>query len=268
VRLAIVGRPNVGKSSLVNAMVGSERVVVHAEPGTTRDAVDTPVTVGGRPYVVVDTAGLRRKGRTAEGLDTLAAVMARRSLDECDVALVVLDGSDSLAAQDARIAGYAEAAGRGVVLVVNKWDLVEAPDRAPELVQALRERLPFLAHAPIVFVSAQTGAGLDLLWRRVAEVADEYRKTVSTGELNRVLGAATARRPPAGVRGKTLRVFYATQIGARPPTFLLFVNDPQALHASYERYLVRALREAFGFSGVIPRLRLRRRRPAPSGALP
>jgi GTP-binding protein len=268
IRVAIVGRPNVGKSSLVNAMVGAERVVVHAEPGTTRDAVDTPVTVDGRPYVLVDTAGLRRKGRTAEGLDTLAAVMTRRSLAECDVALVMVDGSEPLASQDARIAGYAEEAGRGIVLVVNKWDLVEASDRAPEMVRALRDLLPFLAHAPIVFTSARSGAGLDLLWRRIAEVADQYRRTVTTGELNRVLGAATERRPPAGVRGKTLRVYYATQIGSRPPTFLLFVNDPAALHSSYERYLVGALRESFGFTGVIPRLRVRRRRPARSGALP
>lgn len=268
VRVAIVGRPNVGKSSLVNAIVGTERVVVHSEPGTTRDAVDTPVTVEGQPYVLVDTAGLRRKGRTAEGLDKLAAVMARRSLAECDLALVVLEGTEGVTTQDARIAGYAEAAGRAVVLVVNKWDLVESADRAPEMVRALRERLPFVGHAPIVFTSTRTGAGLDLLFKRIAEVADEYQKTVSTGELNRALGRATTRRPPAGVRGKTLRVFYATQIGTRPPTFLLFVNDPAALHFSYERYLVSALREAFGFSGVTPRIRLRRRRSTHSRPVP
>jgi len=268
VRVAIVGRPNVGKSSLVNAIVGTERVVVHSEPGTTRDAVDTPVTVEGQPYVLVDTAGLRRKGRTAEGLDKLAAVMARRSLAECDLALVVLEGTEGVTTQDARIAGYAEAAGRAVVLVVNKWDLVESADRAPAMVRALRERLPFVGHAPIVFTSTRTGAGLDLLFKRIAEVADEYQKTVSTGELNRALGRATTRRPPAGVRGKTLRVFYATQIGTRPPTFLLFVNDPAALHFSYERYLVSALREAFGFSGVTPRIRLRRRRSTHSRPVP
>jgi GTP-binding protein len=268
VRVAIVGRPNVGKSSLVNAIVGTERVVVHSQPGTTRDAVDTSVTVEGQPYVLVDTAGLRRKGRTAEGLDKLAAVMARRSLAECDLALVVLEGTEGVTTQDARIAGYAEAAGRAVVLVVNKWDLVESADRAPAMVRALRERLPFVGHAPIVFTSTRTGAGLDLLFKRIAEVADEYQKTVSTGELNRALGRATTRRPPAGVRGKTLRVFYATQIGTRPPTFLLFVNDPAALHFSYERYLVSALREAFGFSGVTPRIRLRRRRSTHSRPVP
>jgi GTP-binding protein len=260
VRIAVVGRPNVGKSSLVNAIAGQERVVVHDEPGTTRDAVDTPVTVGERSYLLVDTAGLKRKGRTVEALDKLAAVMARRSLERADLALVVLDGQDGVTAQDAHIAGYADDAGRAVILVVNKWDLVSGADRAPALVRSLRERLPFLAHAPVVFTSARLGTGLGLLFETVARVAADYARQVSTGELNRALGAATTRRPPAGVRGKTLRVFYATQTGTRPPTFLLFVNDPSALHFSYERYLVSALREAFGFAGCPLRIRVRRRR--------
>ena len=262
VRIAVVGRPNVGKSSLVNAIVGEERVVVHAEPGTTRDAVDTPVTFRDRHYVLVDTAGLRRKGRTVEALDRLAAVMARRSLTRCDLALVVVDAGEGVTAQDVRIAGYAEAAGRGVVLVVNKWDIVASPDRAPGLVRMLRDRMPFLAHAPVVFTSARLGTGLDTLFDAVGDVAGAYAKEVSTGELNRVLTQAIARRPPAGVRGRTLKVYYATQIGTRPPTFLLFVNDPSALHFSYERYLVNALRDAFGFAGCAVRLRLRRRRPS------
>ena len=263
-RIAVVGRPNVGKSSLVNAIVGQDRVVVDAAPGTTRDAVDTPVTVGGRPYVLVDTAGLKRKGRTVGALDKLAAVMSRRSLERADLALVVLDGSEGITTQDARIAGYAEAAGRAVVLVVNKWDLVGAADRAPELVRTLRERLPFLAHAPVVFTSAQAGTGLRELFDTIDRVAVDYAKEVSTGELNRVLTAAVTRRPPAGVHGKTLKIFYGTQTGTRPPTFLLFVNDPAALHFSYERYLVSALRERFGFAGCAVRLRLRRRRPSRS----
>ena len=261
IRIAVVGRPNVGKSSLVNAIAGQDRVVVDAKPGTTRDAVDTQVTVGGRPYVLVDTAGLRRKGRTVDVLDKLAAVMARRSLERADLALVVLDGSEGLATQDARIAGYAEAAGRAVILVVNKWDLVGTADRAPAMVRSLRERLPFLAHAPVVFTSAHLGTGLDALFDTIDRVGLEYAKEISTGELNRLLMAAVTRRPPGGVRGKTLKIFYGTQTGTRPPTFLLFVNDPAALHFSYERYLVSALRERFGFAGCALRLRLRRRRP-------
>jgi GTP-binding protein len=260
-RIAVVGRPNVGKSSLVNAIAGQERVVVHAEPGTTRDAVDTLVTVEGRPYMIVDTAGLRRKGRTEGALDKLSAVMARRSLERADLALVVLDAAEGVTTQDARIAGYAEAAGRAVVLVVNKWDLVGTADRAPDLVRALRERLPFLAHAPVVFTSARAGTGLRQLFETIDRVALDYAKEISTGELNRVLTAAMERRPPQGVHGKTLKVFYATQTGTRPPTFLLFVNDPAALHFSYERYLVSALRERFGLAGCALRLRLRRRRP-------
>ncbi len=266
-RIAVVGRPNVGKSSLVNAIAGQDRVVVHAEPGTTRDAVDTLVTVGDRPYVLVDTAGLKRKGRTVGALDKLAAVMARRSLERADLAVVVLDGSEGVTTQDARIAGYAEAAGRAVVLVVNKWDLVGTADRAPELVRTLRDRLPFLAHAPVVFTSAHKGSGLRELFDTIDRVALDYAKEVTTGELNRALTAAVTRRPPAGVHGKTLKVYYGTQTGTRPPTFLLFVNDPAALHFSYERYLVNALRERFGFAGCAVRLRLRRRRP-PRSHLP
>jgi len=261
-RIAVVGRPNVGKSSLVNAIAGQDRVVVHAEPGTTRDAVDTLVTVEGRPYVLVDTAGMRRKGRTEGALDKLSAVMARRSLERADLALVVLDAGEGVTTQDARIAGYAEQAGRAVVLVVNKWDLVGAADRAPELVRALRERLPFLGHAPIVFTSARAGTGIRDLFETIDRVAIDYAKEISTGELNRALTAAVERRPPAGVHGKTLKIYYATQTGTRPPTFLLFVNDPAALHFSYERYLLSALRERFGFAGCAVRLRLRRRRPS------
>jgi GTP-binding protein len=260
-RIAVVGRPNVGKSSLVNAIAGQDRVVVHAEPGTTRDAVDTLVTVEGRPYVLVDTAGLRRKGRTEGALDKLSAVMALRSLERADLAVVVLDAGEGVTTQDARIAGYAEAAGRAVVLVLNKWDLVGAADRAPELVRALRERLPFLTHAPVVFTSARAGTGLRDLFETIDRVAREYGKEISTGELNRALMAAVERRPPAGVHGKTLKIFYGTQTATRPPTFLLFVNDPAALHFSYERYLVSALRERFGLAGCAVRLRVRRRRP-------
>jgi GTP-binding protein len=259
-RIAIVGRPNVGKSSLVNAIAGEDRVVVHAQPGTTRDAVDTTVTMRGRPYVLVDTAGLRRKGRTVEALDKLAAMMSRKSLERADLALVVLDGSEGLTAQDAHVAGYAEAAGRAVILVVNKWDLVQSTDRAPQFVRTVRERLPFLAYAPVVFTSAARRTGLDMLFETIERVAAEYSREVSTAELNRALTAAVTRRPPAGFRGKTLKVYYATQTGTRPPTFLLFVNDPLALHFSYERYLVTALREAFGFAGCTLRIRLRRRR--------
>lgn len=259
-RVAVVGRPNVGKSSLVNAILGEARVLVHPEPGTTRDPVDTPVLIRGRPFVLVDTAGLRRKARVGQGLERLAATMARKSLERADLALVVLDGSEELGAQDLRIAGYAEAAGRGVILVVNKWDLVQTPDQAPRRTLALRERLPFLAHAPVVFASAVTGEGLPQLLQALEQVAAEYAREVPTAELNRVLRKAVETHPPAGVRGRVLKLYYATQVGTRPPAFLLFVNDPAALHVSYARFLVKSLREAFGLVGVPVRLRCRGRR--------
>ena len=195
-RIAVVGRPNVGKSSLVNAIAGQDRVVVDAQPGTTRDAVDTPVTVGGRPYVLVDTAGLRRKGRTVDVLDKLAAVMARRSLERADLALVVLDGSEGLATQDARIAGYAEAAGRAVVLVVNKWDLVGTADRAPAMVRTLRERLPFLAHAPVVFTSAHLRHGP----RRAVRHDRPRRARLRQGSVDRRAEPRCSRPPWRGAR--------------------------------------------------------------------
>ena len=187
--------------------------MVHSEPGTTRDAVDTLVTVEGRPYVLVDTAGLRRKGRTEGALDKLSAVMARRSLERADLALVVLDAAEGVTTQDARIAGYAEAAGRAVVLVVNKWDLIGTADRAPDLVRGLRERLPFLAHAPVAFTSARSGTGLRELFETIDRVALDYAKEISTGELNRALTAALERRPPQGSTGRRSR----SSTGRRPP---------------------------------------------------
>ena len=258
VHLAVIGRPNVGKSSLVNTMIGAERVLVHDAPGTTRDAVDTAFEHDGRPYVLVDTAGIRRKGRVSETLEKLAVVMALRSLERCQVALLVMDASEGLTAQDAHIGGYAHEAGRAVVLVVNKWDLVPpGMVRKAEVVEQLRERLPFVDYAPICFTSATTGEGVRELFQTVDQVAAEAKRRLSTDEVTATLRQAIERRP-ISVRGEPLTLQSASQVGVAPPTFALKVNRPDEIHFSYERYLVRSLRLAFGFTGSPIRLSLRR----------
>jgi GTP-binding protein len=258
VHLAVIGRPNVGKSSLVNAMLGAERVLVDAAPGTTRDAVDTAFEHEGRPYVLVDTAGIRRKGRVTEALEKLSVVMALRSLERCQVALLVLDASEGLTAQDAHIAGYAHEAGRALVLVVNKWDLVPpGMVRRGEVLEQLRERLPFLEYAPVCFTSATEGQGVRELFDTVDEVAAAAQRRVPAAEVTAVLRQAIERRP-VSAGGEPLTLQTAAQVAVAPPTFALKVNRPDDVHFSYERYLVRSLRLAFGFPGSPIRLSLRR----------
>jgi GTP-binding protein len=258
VHIAIIGRPNVGKSSLVNAMVGSERVLVHAEPGTTRDAVDTRIDHRGRSYVLVDTAGIRRKGRVTEPLEKLAVVMALKSLERCQVAVLVLDATEGLAAQDAHIGGYAHEAGRATVIAVNKWDLVPSGMvRKAEVVDQLRERLPFLDYAPICFTSAVRGEGIPDLFDAIDRVAAEAQRRVAAGVVTDAVRAAVGRRPIT-IRGVPLTVQSATQVSVNPPTFAIRVNRPDEIHFSYERYLVKSLRHALGFAGSPIRLSFRR----------
>ncbi len=267
IHVAIIGRPNVGKSSLVNAMVGDERVLVHETPGTTRDAVDTPIVFGGRPYVLVDTAGIRRKGRVTEPLEKLAVVMALKGLERAQVALVVLDAAEGVTAQDAHIAGYAHEAGRAIVIVVNKWDLVAQPGPAKSAVIAdIRERLAFVEYAPVCFTSAVEREGLPDVFAAVERVVAASRRRVSSDEATRVLQEATARRPTS-VAGTPLSVHSASQVSTAPPVFAIRVTAPQGVHFSYERYLVKSIRRAFGFEGSPVRLSFRKapsrhRRPA------
>jgi GTP-binding protein len=258
VHLAVIGRPNVGKSSLVNALLGTERVLVHDLPGTTRDSVDTPFEYDGKPYVIVDTAGIRRKGRVTEPLEQLAVMMAHKSLERSQVALLVLDASEGLTAQDAHIAGYADEAGRAVVIVVNKWDLVPPRTvRKAEVVEQMRDRLPFLDYAPVCFTSAAQGEGMRDLLETVERVAAEARKRVPAAEVNETLQAAVERRP-ISLAGQPLVIQSASQVSTGPPTFAIRVTKPDLIHFSYERYLVKALRHTFGFEGSPIRLSLRK----------
>jgi GTP-binding protein len=239
-------------------MVGAERVLVHEAPGTTRDAVDTALEYQGRSYVLVDTAGIRRKGRVNEPLEKLAVVMALKSLERCHVAVVVLDASEGLTAQDAHIAGYAADAGRATVLTVNKWDLVpKGLVRRAEVVEQIRERLPFLEYAPICFTSATRGEGLRDLFGAIDDVAAEGKRRVPAAALDDTLRAAIDRHP-VSIAGVPLTLQSAAQVAVAPPTFAVRVNRPGEIHFSYERYLVKALRQAFGFSGSPIRLLFRR----------
>jgi len=257
-RVAIVGRPNVGKSSLVNAVLGHDRVLVHEAPGTTRDAVDTPMVFRDRPYVLIDTAGIRRKGRVTEALEKLSVVMALRSLERCQVAVLLLDASEGVTAQDAHIAGYAHDAGRALVVAVNKWDLVPPHlVRKADVVGQIYDRLPFLDYAPVTFTSAIQGVGLGDLFDQVDRAATEAERRLEPGELLSIFRQAIERRP-ASSRGVPLRVQAAQQVAVSPPTFALRVNLPDTIHFSYERYLVNSLRHAHGFPGSPVRLLFRK----------
>jgi GTP-binding protein len=257
-RVAIIGRPNVGKSSLVNAVLGHARVLVHEEPGTTRDTVDTPVTFRERSYVLIDTAGIRRKGRVSEALEKLSVVMALKSLERTDVAVLVLDASEGVTAQDAHIAGYADAAGRALVVVVNKWDLVpRGLVQKADVVGQIYERLPFLEYAPVCFTSATARQGLPDLFDQVDLVAAEAKKRIEPGALLTTLRQAIERRPMSA-RGVALRIYSVQQVGVSPPTFAVRVNLPDEIHFSYQRYLLNSLRHGFGFTGSPIRLLFRK----------
>jgi GTP-binding protein len=262
VAVAVVGRPNVGKSSLINIMLGEERVIVDAAPGTTRDAVDTLCERSGRRYLLIDTAGLRRRARVGHAVEAYSAARTRRAIERADVAVLVLDASTPVTDQDQRIAAAAAAAGCGVVVAMNKWDLV-APepglDRQRE--QAARAALRFVNYAPLVRVSAARGWGVDTLFDTVDRVAANHRSRIGTGVLNRILGEAVAAQPPpADAAGRRLRLYYATQPQAAPPTVVLFVNEPSRMPEAYRRYLERVIRSQVDLTGVPLRLVLRRRR--------
>lgn len=258
--IAIVGRPNVGKSSLLNAILGEERAIVDQAPGTTRDAIDTSLSWGQDTLTLIDTAGIRRRGRVRPGLERYGVLRALRAISRADVALLVLDATEGVTAQDAHIAGYILEEARGVALVVNKWDLVaKESDTQRQYVLWIREAVPFLSYAPILFVSALTGERVRETVEVALEIYHARRHRIPTGELNRLIRRAVERHAPPSRRGRRPRIYYATQAAVAPPTFVFFVNDPNRLHLSYRRYLGNRIREDYPFPGTPLRLTFRRR---------
>jgi GTPase len=260
IRLAIVGQPNVGKSSLVNVLLGKERVVVSPEAGTTRDATDSPVVHEGRRFTIIDTAGIRKSVKTGPAIDYYSSLRAVAAIGRCDVALLIIDATVGATSQDRRIAGLAVEEGKALVLFLNKWDLVDASrfDRA-SVGDALRSDFAFASFAPILFGSALTKKGAHKVWETAAAAWAERRKRVPTAKLNQIVRDAMRVHPPPSFRGNAMRCYYVTQAGVAPPEFVFFVNDPRLLHFSYERFLENTLREAFGFIGTPLRLVFRPR---------
>lgn len=261
--IALVGRPNVGKSSLLNALLGQERMIVSDIPGTTRDAIDTRLPWGRTEIVLIDTAGIRRRGRVAGGpdADRFSTLRSFRAISRADVAVLLIDAVDGLTAQDMHIAGFVVDEGRGLVIAVNKWDAVEEKTGTTfdQYVEWIRHEAPFLEFAPIVSISAKTGLRVPRILELAVDVWAERRRRVSTGELNRILGAATARQEPPMVKGKRPKLFYATQVAVAPPTFLFFAREAGSVHFSYRRYIENRLRDVFGFLGTPIRLVFRER---------
>jgi GTPase len=261
--IALVGRPNVGKSSLLNALLGQERMIVSDIPGTTRDAIDTHLPWGRTEIVLIDTAGIRRRGRVAGGADAdkFSTLRSFRAISRADVAVLLVDAVDGLTAQDMHIAGFVVDEGRGLVIAVNKWDAVEEKTNTTfdQYVEWIRQEAPFLEFAPIVSISAKTGQRVPRVLELAVDVWAERRRRVPTGELNRIIGDATARQEPPAVKGKRPKLFYATQVAVAPPTFVFFARDAGSVHFSYRRYLENRLRDVFSFLGTPIRLVFRER---------
>jgi GTP-binding protein len=259
-RVAIVGRPNTGKSTFVNRVLGQERMIVSDVPGTTRDPVDTTVSVDDDPMILVDTAGIRRRGSIDRGIERYSVLRAMKAIDRADVAIVMTDATEGYTAQDAHVVGYVLEAGKGIVLVINKWDVVEKDGHTADAwLKALRRQAPYLAWADIVFASALTGQRVERILREARRVAEERYRRVPTADLNRVVSDAVRAHPPSHVRNRLPKILYATQAAVAPPTFIIFVNDPELIHFSYRRYLENRIRDEYGFLGTPIRLVFRAR---------
>jgi GTPase len=260
IRVALIGRPNVGKSSLVNAILGEERVIVSDVAGTTRDAIDTPFERDGQRYVLIDTAGMRKRGKVYETTEKYSVMRAMRAIERADVVLVVINGQEGIIDQDKHIAGYAHDAGKASIFVVNKWDAVEKDDKTMQNFEnTIRDHFLFMTYAPVVFLSALTKQRLQKLLPVVQHVAQQHALRITTHLVNDVVSDAVAINPPPTDKGRRLRINYVTQVAVKPPTIVVFVNDPSLMHFSYERYLENKIRAAFNFEGTPIRLFTRRK---------
>jgi GTPase len=258
--IAIVGRPNVGKSRLLNALMGQERSIVSDIPGTTRDSLDTQLVWASQPLTLIDTAGIRRKGRVEHGIEQFSVLRSMRAIDRSDVVLLLIDATESFTAQDLHIAGYVEEQKKGMVVVVNKWDLVDkGPTTMEEYRTRAQEALDFMPYAPLTFISAKFGQRVHQVLETALQVVEERNRRITTAQLNKILREAVSKHPPSSKPGKWLKFYYATQVDVAPPTFVFFVNDPTQIHFSYRRYLENQLRETFGFTGTPIRMSFRGR---------
>ena len=260
-RIAIVGRPNVGKSSIVNRLVGEKRVIVSDIAGTTRDAIDTPLKRNGREYILIDTAGLRRKSKIHEDLERYSIIRTVTAVERADVVVMVIDAAEGVAEQDAKIAGIAHERGKGVIIAVNKWDAVEKDDKTIyKMTEKIKQTLAYMPYAEFVFISAKTGQRLDKLFELIDMIIENQSMRIATGVLNEILAEAVAMQQPPSDKGRRLKIFYMTQISVKPPTFVVFVNDKKLMHYSYTRYIENQIRNAFGFRGTPLRFIIRERK--------
>lgn len=261
IKFSLIGRPNVGKSSLVNAILGEDRVIVSDIAGTTRDAIDSMYTYNGEKYVIIDTAGMRKKGKVYESTEKYSVLRALRAMERSDVVLVVINAEEGIIEHDKKIAGYAHEAGRAVIIVVNKWDAIEKDEKTmKEFEQKIREHFLFLDYAPIVFLSAKTKKRIHTLMPMINIASENHALRVQTNVLNDVIMDAVAMNPTPTDKGRRLKIYYTTQVAVKPPTFVVFVNEPELLHFSYERFLENRIRDAFGFEGTPIKIYARERK--------
>ena len=260
-RIAVVGKPNVGKSSLINKLLGENRVIVSNIAGTTRDAVDTEIIHNGVPYVFIDTAGLRRKNKIKEDLERYSIIRTVTAVDRADVVIIVIDAKEGITEQDAKIAGIAHERGKGIIVAVNKWDAIEKNDKTIyQYTNKLKETLSFMPYAEYIFISAETGRRLPKLFELIDAVRQNQNMRVATGVLNEIVSEAVAMQQPPSDKGKRLKIYYVTQVAVKPPTFVVFVNDKELMHFSYTRYIENQIRNAFGFRGTSLKFIIRERK--------
>lgn len=260
-KIAIVGKPNVGKSSIINKLIGNNRVIVSDIAGTTRDAVDSPVKYNGKEYVFIDTAGLRRKNKIKEELERYSIIRTVSAVERADIVIIVIDATEGVTEQDAKIAGIAHERGKGIIIAVNKWDAIEKTDKTIyEFTNDIKKTLAFMSYAEILFISAKTGQRLNKIYEMIDHIIESQTLRIPTGVLNEILTEAVAMQQPPSDKGKRLRIYYMTQVSVKPPTFVMFVNDKELTHFSYTRYIENKIRESFGFRGTAIRFINRERK--------